>query len=242
MAKKKSASEEAVQTPVQRKAIIFELEHMAVNGREVFYEVFQEVLKSRDVELTPRLFALFCSHPSIRHFLVSLPVKDKEKTNLADHKVIESISQKLAAAFSSVRVKLDPGLSRLLKAMESESVAVGALSALDEATARELTAQLGLTDRIVLLSEPDSVKVFPGPDAWLKMAKRLTLPPAQCLALSTSAPSSHAALSVGMRCVAVPDAYTAFQDFGGVDGVADTIDEAAVETILALLRDTGRSL
>jgi hypothetical protein len=38
-----------------------------------------------------------------------------------------------------------------------------------------------------------------------------------------------------MRGVVVPDAFTAFQDFGGADKVFDSLDNKAAEEILSLL-------
>ena len=37
-----------------------------------------------------------------------------------------------------------------------------------------------------------------------------------------------------MRCVAVPDEYTVCQDFGGVDHVADALDDSVAEAVLSL--------
>ena len=66
----------------------------------------------------------------------------------------------------------------------------------------------------------------------LKIAKAMSKSPRVCIALVSSMASCKSALSAGMRCVALPDAFTSFQDFGGADVVYEHGDEVAIEELL----------
>ncbi len=59
----------------------------------------------------------------------------------------------------------------------------------------------------------------PAPDVYLLAAERLQLPPAACLAIEDSAPGVVAAKAAGMTCVAVPNQWTADEDFSQADVV-----------------------
>jgi putative hydrolase of the HAD superfamily len=52
----------------------------------------------------------------------------------------------------------------------------------------------------------------PAPDVYLRAAERLSVPPQACLALEDSAPGVASARAAGMRCIAVPNRITSYQD------------------------------
>ncbi|MFO1491641.1 MAG: hypothetical protein U1F87_12170 [Kiritimatiellia bacterium] len=68
-------------------------------------------------------------------------------------------------------------------------------------------------------------KGFPRADLWLKAAKETNFPPAARLSLVTSMRTCKSALTAGMRCLALPDGFTAFQDFGGAHAIVDSIED-----------------
>ncbi|MEI6971057.1 MAG: hypothetical protein WCL44_06015, partial [bacterium] len=76
---------------------------------------------------------------------------------------------------------------------------------------------------------------FPTADAWLKLAKAVAVAPQGCVVITTNQESCMAALSGGMKPVAIPDAFTAFQDFGGADLLVDKFNDEAIEAIVALM-------
>jgi beta-phosphoglucomutase-like phosphatase (HAD superfamily) len=65
----------------------------------------------------------------------------------------------------------------------------------------------------------------------------MSMSPGVCVVIATCSMSSKAAVSSGMRCVVIPDKFTAFQDFGGADYVSDELDEAAIDKAFSLLED-----
>ena len=76
----------------------------------------------------------------------------------------------------------------------------------------------------------------PHPAIYLLIAERLGLPPTACVALEDSQPGVAAAKAAGMRCIAVPNAYTRDHDLRAADAILPTLaGDAAFATIVRLL-------
>jgi len=236
MPKKKVEQVDVVEEKsVSTKAVLFELENFAVKGREIVFDALKKVMAEKDIKLTLGMFSRYCSHPSVKHFLPMM-LKMENKAKVSEAKMITEISEAITSVFTTSPMKLESGVSRLLKAIES-NVVVAALSGLDNEVARQVAANLGLVDSgVTLLSYPNYGKNFPSADAWLKLAKKISISPARCVVVATSAVSCKAALSAGMRCIIIPDKFTSFQDFGGADNIFDEFDDDAIEVLTQLLK------
>jgi putative hydrolase of the HAD superfamily len=224
------------QKNVPSRAVLFELENFSIKGRQLVFDLLKKILSEKDIELTLNMFSRYCLHPSVKHFLPMM-LKMDGKAKVSEAKLISEVTEAITHSFTGNTLKLESGVARLLKAMEEEKAVVAVLSSLDDETARLLSAKLGLIDRgVTLLSYASQEKSFPSADAWLKLAKRISIAPACCVVVATSSVSCKAALSAGMRCVVVPDKFTAFQDFGGADNVFDDFGDEAIKHIIELLR------
>jgi HAD superfamily hydrolase (TIGR01509 family) len=71
--------------------------------------------------------------------------------------------------------------------------------------------------------EPEVRHSKPAPDVYLAAAARLGLPPAACLAIEDSEPGVLSATRAGMTCIAVPNRWTAHQDFSAADVVLESL-------------------
>ena len=142
----------------------------------------------------------------------------------------------LEAAFSKGNLKCDPGMNTLIKRVGDNGILLGALGCLSRETLDKLIRTVGWEERnIHVVPCSGAEKVFPTADAWLKLAKSMAVRSTRCVVLTTSQTSCKAALSAGMKCVVVSDEYSAFQDFGGADYVADGMGKAVVDQLLELL-------
>jgi HAD superfamily hydrolase (TIGR01509 family) len=65
----------------------------------------------------------------------------------------------------------------------------------------------------VVVSGTEVPRGKPSPDVFLEAARRLDIPPARCLVIEDSRHGVTAARAAGMRCIAIPCATTAHQDF-----------------------------
>ncbi|MEK7139688.1 MAG: HAD family phosphatase [Patescibacteria group bacterium] len=85
---------------------------------------------------------------------------------------------------------------------------------------RENLAAAGLTDAFqfaVSFEDRPGLKRKPAPDLYLAAVAKIGLPAASCLAFEDTEHGVAAAKTAGVRCVALPNALTAGQDFSAAD-------------------------
>ena len=218
------------------RAILFELENVAVKGRQIIYDVLKSVLAAKGVEMGRLMFSRYCICLPVKHFFSDL-LASAGKTRLSADKLLAEITEGIKLSLTDGSLKLDSALVKVLKAAAGRNVHAGALSCLDGETSQQLMTKLGLADMGVRLhSSSCRDNNCSGADTWLKLAKHVSIPSSRCLVLATSSSSCKAALSAGMRCIVIPDTFTSFQDFGGADYVLGALSEIAVEDIFGLLQ------
>ena len=69
----------------------------------------------------------------------------------------------------------------------------------------------------------------------MALSKALGVMARRCVALVDGGASCSAAMETGMHVVVIPNEYTAFQDYGGADIVADEDQAIPFKDIVALL-------
>jgi len=233
----------APETPVmknevaKKSAVLFELENIAVGARQMVFEATKKSLADKGVKLTPALFSRYCLTHSFSHGIGEL-LESAGKGRVSKDKLASDVLAEVKSTLLNESATVAPGLKELLKHAVDKGVAVGALSCLDRDTALQLLGKLKLDGEVsAVLPYACDDKNHPSADAWLKLARNMSMTPGACVAVATSAIAAKAALTSSMKCVAVPDAFTQCQDFGGADYVADVLDATVVDTIFSLLED-----
>lgn len=216
-------------------AILVELDNIAATGRQIVYKTMDSVLRSKGVKLTPEIFSRYCVSSCVKDCVPAL-LKAAKKESTASGPLVTDIQNKVAASIIANTKGQSPAMAALTKAASEVGVQVGYVSCLPEATAKELATKVGVEQpdtHLVSLHCED--RYTHAADAWLTLAKKLSVRPSAVVALSTSSESCKAALSAGMRTIALPDSFTSFQDFGGADYVKDTLDDETIKDIFDLL-------
>ena len=94
---------------------------------------------------------------------------------------------------------------------------------------------LGLLDEFEVIISGDQVKEGkPHPEIFLGAARLLGIEPAHCLALEDTTYGVAAAKAAGMYCIAVPNRFTANQDFDQADLVLDSLAQFELDALPAL--------
>jgi len=237
-ARQKRAEQKAKEPtdPAREFGLLFELEYVSTKGRQRQYKALKAALEQRDIPLAPCTYSRYCLHDSVEKFLPHLS-KAAGKQRASCQKLSDEIRVAVRKSFSDGDVHIDEGLAVILKAAEKMNLAVGVVTSLDRDTADGLMAKLKLADRgIGLVCVSDCEHGFPAPDAWLRLALHLGISPKRCVTLASSSMSCRAALAAGMRCAAVPDDFTAFEDFSGTDYIVERQTESLLRDLLALLK------
>jgi HAD superfamily hydrolase (TIGR01509 family) len=226
------AGQAAVAANLPPYAVLFELDNVAINGRKIRFQVLKALMAKNGVELDAGTFARFCMHSAPESNVEKL-VEGVGAKKLDTAKLTEEYKKNLAEAFLSKDTALAPGLQKFLENAHGRGVAIAALSAQSQETAERMLENLGLNALdIRLMVFSDTEKDFPRADAWLKVAKTLSKSPRRCIAIASSMSSCKAALSADMYSIAVPDEFTAFQDFSGANIVADSLTDLNPKELL----------
>lgn len=142
MSKAPTETKPAVEKPKAREVLFFELEYVAVNGRQLMFDVLKQVMKSKDIEVTPALFARHGLSPrpgaSIRAMI------DASGRNLTTGDQLAGQAEDLLIKAFGEKAVLNNDLPAIIKAAQEMNIQVVALSAWPEAVARELMKKTGL--------------------------------------------------------------------------------------------------
>lgn len=217
-----------------REVLFFELEYVAVNGHHIAFDIFKQLLKSKNINVTPALFA--------RYGLTSRPGKAIQdmleaegRTLSTSDPLIAQIEEQLAAAFAD-KVTLNKHLPALIQAAQKRNIQVAALSAWPEASAKALMTKTGLDLLGVGLAAMDSTDpLFPRADHWLRMLKQFGQDETPLIALVSSRAACKGALMAGATCIALPNIHTEFEDFTGSKIVLNTLGDLPMEELLNLV-------
>lgn len=211
--------------------LILDLDNVALDGHALLYDALKNALKGKDLSLTLVQFSRLCLSRSIDAFMPDL-LDDLGKKQLSATKLAGQVADDFLKALCGDGVKLPGGIKKLLGAARTKGFALGAVSTLNEKDAQALADQLGLTAMGVTLQVGEGPGDGLDIEDWECMAQALNLPTAACVAIVADAAASRLVLAAGMNGVVKPSATTTFQDFGGVDMIVDTLDAAAIDSIL----------
>ena len=214
-------------------ALIFELEYVAAKKRHVEFTAIKSAAKTKGVELTQVSFARSGMSPLSRAAITSV-LKQAGKKADAIEKAVTAVDKEVAA-YCANDAELDKGLEKLIKTVQGMGIPVLAFTALPEKVADTLMTKLGLDKMGVELVIPDEVKdSFPRADSWLKMLKKCDKEDATLVAVVSSQIACKGGLTAGAACIAVPDEYTAYQDYSGAKMVLESLSDVKPKELLDL--------
>jgi HAD superfamily hydrolase (TIGR01509 family) len=128
------------------------------------------------------------------------------------------------------------GIAELLRSLDAEGIPRAVASTASAAWVLRALDDLGLASGFRTIVTGDQVqRGKPAPDVYLEAARRLAVPPANCVAVEDSGPGIAAARAAGMRVVAIPHALSAAHDFDAADLRVTHAGELTVERLCALL-------
>jgi len=115
---------------------------------------------------------------------------------------------------------------QLARQLHAAGMALAIASSSTRAVIDALLAALAVDDLFTVRVSGEDPAVGaskPAPDVYRVAAAHLHVPPSTCLAIEDSAPGVTAAKRAGMTCVAVPNRWTADQDFRDADIVLESL-------------------
>jgi beta-phosphoglucomutase-like phosphatase (HAD superfamily) len=214
----------------KNRAILVELETVAVNGRKTLCDIIFKVLEKNGIS---------CKLTDYSRYFLDRPLEEALRKIIADRKADVAAESLLHPIEDALRTwsagprKWHPALLSLLNKRRAMGLSCGIVCSIGDDLLTELkkTIQVEEDDDLVFMATHPRGRP-PTSDFWLKLARTLHAAPSHCLALCGSMRSAKSAIAAGMRCLVVEDEFNAFQDFGGADYVADNLDKALLEKAL----------
>ena len=225
---------ETVEKKTFREVLFFELETVATAGREILFEAVKKVMKSKDIEVTPALFGK-CGITARPGAAIQAMIDDSGR-NLSTGDQLATQAEKAVKKFFVDGAELNADLPKLIKAAQKKDMEVVAISAWPEDVAGALMKKLGLDEMGVSLEALDCTDAgFPRADHWLRLLKKRDQDTIPLITIVSSRSVCKGALTAGATCIAVPDAYTAFEDFAGAKVVLDSLGDMSTKELLELV-------
>jgi HAD superfamily hydrolase (TIGR01509 family) len=133
-------------------------------------------------------------------------------------------TRRFAALVRTGAMKARPGAAELITALRAEGVATAvATTGTGDWVLPLLDVLFGLDAFDIVVTGSDVTDLKPDPAVYLETLARLNLTPADAVAVEDSANGVQAAVSAGLRCVAVVNGYTRDQDLSGAVAVLDDL-------------------
>ncbi len=117
-----------------------------------------------------------------------------------------------------------PGAVALVRACQAAGLRLGVASSSGMVEIETVLTSLGIIDAFATLTSGKEVpRSKPEPDVYLLACTRLGVVPSAAVALEDSGPGIAAASAAGLRCLAVPSAFTASHDFSRANAIRDSL-------------------
>jgi HAD superfamily hydrolase (TIGR01509 family) len=212
------------------RAVIFDVDGtLADTERDGHRVAFNEAFEAAGlnyrwgVEEYGELLATTGGRRRIERYLQSRGHSPAEAAALAAQ-LHEDKTRRFVALVHTGAMKARPGAAELISALRAEDVATAvATTGTSDWVLTLLDMLFGIDVFDVVVTGSDVTDLKPDPAVYLETLARLDLTPADAIAVEDSANGVHAAVSAGLRCVAVVNGYTRDQDLSGAVAVLDDL-------------------
>ena len=159
----------------------------------------------------------------IEHYLQSKGHPLHEATALAAE-LHQDKTRRFTTLIRTGAMEARPGAVNLIRELRAEGVRTAvATTGTSDWVLPLLDILFGLDAFDVVVTGSDITDLKPDPAVYLEALARLSLPPANAVAVEDSANGVHAAVAAGLTCVAVVNDYTRDQDLSGAVAVLDDL-------------------
>lgn len=209
------------------KAVIFDLDGLMVDSEPVHYKAYAQVFQQEGKELPEQEYAK--NYVGISDGDTARDMVSRYHLKISPQELLE----RKDAVFTQLlpgNVVPQKGLYELMEQLRAHgyktAVASGALLSAIE----QIIKALKLENSFDILCSAEAVAHGkPAPDLFLFAAKKLNVPPAECLVLEDAPPGVQAARAAGMKCFAIPSRETKGRDFSSADKVLANLGDVFEE-------------
>ena len=204
-------------------ALVFEFDDLALGARAIRYEILKGILGEQGIDFPEILFSRNCLRSLPGAYLPTL-LDALQYTTATSEQVAKRLVGETTSRLMQKDVAVRPDLIPWLDAALSRNFSVVGVSILPSAESIAQHLDFARWNTRLLVAAPGD-RSMQQTDLWLRAAKTAERNPKNCLAIVSCEESAKGALAAGMNVLAVPDAFTDFQDFGGVNALCSSLKD-----------------
>jgi beta-phosphoglucomutase len=206
--------------------VIFDLDGLLADTEPLHCRAYQEALQSKGATLTETEYV----EHWVRHGKGIVDWIADHGLNLDAHELRALKSKRYLELLASSLHPMDGALELLEKLSGRKTLALASSSYRDAVDG--VLQGLHLAGYFkVIVSGLDVAKVKPAPDIFLAAAHQAGAAPSECVVLEDAEKGVLAASRAGMRCIAVPNAYTSHHDFSKATRVCSSLTDVTLQLL-----------
>jgi HAD superfamily hydrolase (TIGR01509 family) len=228
------------------KAVIFDFDGVIADTEPVHLGAFQLTLEGIGIELTEEdYYANYLAYDDKTFFRRLLDDRDYKH----EEALIAELMERKTGHYDNLirgRIEILPGVESFIKKISGRyrlAIGSGALRA-EITDILEFAGMGGYFEVIVSAEDIENCK--PAPDVYLEVLKRLnsqasitgTISAGECLVIEDSVSGIKAALTAGMKCLAVTNSYTA-EELSHAHMVSESLSRVGLEDLSVLFSRPG---
>jgi len=231
-----SATEKKDKPASSSKALLFELENLLLNEREIQFKAFASVMGKRDIKVTEMDFIRLCVDKRSDDFIPKI-LTAHDKTRISKEKLEEEMEAQTRELLKNKDLSPNKEMLSLIKNVSERGIATGALSHWDVETTVEIITRFNIDIPESNITSSARSWFSAKGEAWKQLTKAIGVPPSKCLALVTSSRSLKFSLYAGIPTIAIATKFTTAHDFGGSDMVIESLTSEAIASIIKALEN-----
>jgi HAD superfamily hydrolase (TIGR01509 family) len=214
------------------KAVIFDMDGVIIDSEPFHWEVNKKIFKLLGIRVSKKDYKKYIGSSNTNMWTdlkarFGLPQPLEDLVNIQVNGNVDFLREN---KFGPIE-----GITALLSDLKKNDIAIGLASSSPSVAIDIVLRKFKIENYFsVKVSGEDFKKSKPAPDIFLRAARLMQVPPAQCAIIEDSAHGVAAALAAGMKCVGFANKNSWDQDLSGVDFVVDDIKKLNVERIAAL--------
>ena len=212
------------------KAVLFDMDGLMIDSESIQSKSFEEIIKEYGKQ------PIYNDQGIVQ--TVGISARDNWLQLAQTYSLNEDIDvliEKKRQVYESLLLKNlspMPGLINLLNHLANYPVKKAVVSSSAKRNIDIVVNQLGITQHFDTFVSGEQVKHGkPAPDIFLEAANLLHVEPSNCLVLEDAVTGVQSAKSAGMKVIAVPNKFTAHQDFSAANKIISSLKDINWETI-----------
>ena len=204
-------------------AIIFDMDGVLIDSQPLHYEIDMQVIKSCGYPATLDTVTPFTGMSNPDRW-----PKYKELLNLAPSpsELIAMAEEIMRDIFNRTNLAPIEGIPQLLQSLNDLNIPTGVASSSSHELIEMVLTRTNIAHHFnKIVSGEDVIHGKPAPDIYLKAAKKIALPPSQCIAIEDAPAGILAAKNAGFTAIAYKNPSTYGQDFTHADYVIDSYSQ-----------------